>query len=173
MCSHKFSGFLERQQYSDEFSENFHFTLLKLSTKLGPVVICAASHKAQRSLEMFEQLDFGFILLFGVISALGFIGNSYSHFAQAHGWPVGRWFSRGPDAPTTLIETSFAWVPLSFILGWYHEGFVTAVLIVFFGFFLALMLTNMFKQYVQVVWLLTTFVIIGYFGLLAFKKYLL
>ena len=94
-------------------------------------------------------IDIDMLAIMTLLSALGFIGNSYVHFARSEGWPIGNSF--GGDR-FTFINASVVFVPVSFVLIWYQFGIWFAIGVLAAGFLLAWILTLVLRQYVQLFW---------------------
>jgi hypothetical protein len=95
-----------------------------------------------------------------LLVAAGFIGNSYEFYAKHRGWPVGRSFADWATG-TILI------VPIVIAILWYHDGWARALTALGAGFALAFLLTEILRQYVQVLCIviaLGTLVFTGFVG---------
>jgi hypothetical protein len=53
-------------------------------------------------------------------------------------------------------------VPLSVGIAWYHEGWFAALIALVGGFVLAFFLTNLLRQYVQVLWAVSMIVVLAW-----------
>ena len=82
-----------------------------------------------------------------LLVAAGFIGNSYESYARPRGWPVGTSFV-SPGFPTLAVFL----IPIILIETLYYRGLTTAFFILVVGCALAWALTVTLRSMVQVAW---------------------
>jgi hypothetical protein len=96
-------------------------------------------------------------IIFMLLAACAWVVLSYSSYAERKGWPVGEWFA----SDTSLIKVaSFIGLPGSAIAAAYLARWWSALVVLLVGFFVALLLTKIFKKNVQPLVIIGS----GYFG---------
>lgn len=85
-------------------------------------------------------------LVFTMLASFAWVILSYSGYARRKGWPVGGMFA----ADTSMIKiASFIGLPGAAIAAAYLAAWWSAIIVIAVGFFVALLLTNILRSYVQ------------------------